>query len=94
MILLLSGCRGNNDIVEDSGPDAEELYAQGQRALQSGSYDRAVQIYRALTVRFPFGRHAEQALLDMAFAQHKGGQPEASISSLDRFLRTYPTHPN
>lgn len=94
VILLLSGCRGGNDVIEDSGPGPEELYEDAQRALQSGSYDRAIQMYRSLTVRFPFGRHAEQALLDMAYAQHKGAEPEAAISSLDRFLRTYPTHPN
>ena len=94
VLLLLSGCRGGNDVVEDTGPGAEELYEMAQRSLQSGNYQRAVQMYRELTVRFPFGRHAEQALLDMAYAQHKDNLPEASIASLDRFLRTYPTHPN
>ncbi len=92
--IVLTGCRGGNDVIEDAGPGPEELYALAQNALQGGNYQRAIQRYRELTVRFPFGRHAEQALLDMAYAQHKGGQGESAISSLDRFIRTYPTHPN
>lgn len=91
--LLLAGC-GGDDAIKDEGPSAEELYSDAQQALSAQRYERAVQLYRSLTIRFPFGRHAEQALLDMAYAQHKGRQPEAAIASLDRFLRTYPTHPN
>ncbi len=89
---LLAACGGKEQREDEIG--AEELYAEAQRALNSSNYSRAVQLYRVLTVRFPFGRHAEQALLDMAYAQFKGGQGDAAIESLNRFLRTYPTHPN
>lgn len=93
LVVLLAGCSGN-DTREDEGPSAEELYEQADRALKAKNYPRAIQLYRSLTVRYPFGRHAEQAMLDMAFAQFKGGENEAAIQTLDRFLRTYPTHPN
>ncbi|MDT8448557.1 MAG: outer membrane protein assembly factor BamD [Wenzhouxiangellaceae bacterium] len=89
---LLAGCGGNKE--RDAGPDAEELYRQASRALNSQNYPEAIRLYRNLTIRFPFGRHAEQAMLDMAYAQYKGGESEAAIGTLDRFLRTYPTHPN
>lgn len=92
LMLGLQGC-GSNDKRED-GPSAEELYADANRALNAQNFPRAIQLYRDLTIRYPFGRHAEQAMLDMAFAQYKGGQTDASIESLNRFLRTYPTHPN
>jgi len=92
LMLGLQGC-GGNDTRED-GPSAEELYDDASRALNAQNYPRAVQLYRALTIRYPFGRHAEQAMLDMAFAQYKGRQNDAAIESLNRFLRTYPTHPN
>ena len=92
LVLALAGCSRQKD--DDDGPGPEELYEQAQRALNAKNYDRAIDRYRSLTIRFPFGRHAEQALLDMAYAQHKARRPEAAISTLDRFLRTYPTHPN
>lgn len=91
LMLLLQGC-GSSD--EREGPNAEELYKQANRALNSQNYSEAIRLYRNLTIRFPFGRHAEQAMLDMAYAQFKGSQNDAAIESLDRFLRTYPTHPN
>ncbi|MCH8477165.1 MAG: outer membrane protein assembly factor BamD [Wenzhouxiangella sp.] len=91
MLALASGCaRDRND--DDAGPEA--LYAEAQRALNSRQYDAAINLYRRLTTRYPFGRHAEQAQLDMAYAMHRARRPEAAITTLDRFIRTYPTHPN
>lgn len=92
VMLGLQGCGGSNE--REGGPSAEELYDEANRALNAQNYPAAIQLYRNLTIRYPFGRHAEQAMLDMAYAQYKGGQTDAAIQSLDRFLRTYPTHPN
>jgi len=92
LVLALAGCGGNDE--RDEGPSAEKLYEEASRALNSQNYPAAIQLYRSLTIRFPFGRHAEQAMLDMAYAQFKGGASEAATETLNRFLRTYPTHPN
>lgn len=92
LTLGLAGCGGNDE--REEGPNAEELYADASRALNAQNYPQAIQLYRSLTIRFPFGRHAEQAMLDMAYAQYKGGRNDEAIESLNRFLRTYPTHPN
>jgi len=92
LTLLLAACGGKDRREEQIG--AEELYAEAQKALNTSNYPRAVQLYRSLMVRFPFGRHAEQAMLDMGYAMYKGGQDDAAIDTLNRFLRTHPTHPN
>jgi outer membrane protein assembly factor BamD len=89
---LLAGC-GNND-ERDEGLSAEELYDEASRALQAQNFPQAIQLYRVLTIRYPFGRHAEQAMLDMAYAQFRGGRGDQATETLNRFLRTYPTHPN
>jgi len=88
---MLSGC-GRETREDDLGP--EILYQDAQQALAGRNYERAIQLYRNLTTRYPFGRHAEQAQLDMAFAMQRAGQSEAALTTLDRFIRTYPTHPN
>lgn len=92
LTLLLAACGGKDRREDEIG--AEELYAEAQRALNTSNYPRAIQLYRSLMVRFPFGRHAEQAMLDMGYALYKGGQDDAAIDTLNRFLRTHPTHPN
>jgi outer membrane protein assembly factor BamD len=90
-LAFASGCGRDR---KDDDRSAEVLYAEAQQALNARSYERAIDLYRNLTTRYPFGRHAEQAQLDMAYAMHRARRPEAALSTLDRFIRTYPTHPN
>lgn len=89
--LALSGC--SREEREDQR-GAEELYAEAQQTLQNRNYISAIDQYKRLTTRYPFGRHAEQAQLDMAYAMHKANRAEQALSTLERFIRTYPTHPN
>jgi outer membrane protein assembly factor BamD len=91
LTLTLAGC--SREEIDDSVP-AEDLYERAKSALQAKAWPQAIDRYKQLTTRYPFGRHAEQAQLDMAFAQYKAGQSEQAITTLDRFIRTYPTHPN
>jgi outer membrane protein assembly factor BamD len=90
-VLVLAGC--SREEVDDSVP-AEELYERANAALQARAWPQAIARYKQLTTRYPFGRHAEQAQLDMAYAQYKARESEQAITTLDRFIRTYPTHPN
>ena len=90
-LLSLAGC--SREKVDDSVP-AEELYEKAHAALRAKAWPQAIDRYKQLTTRYPFGRHAEQAQLDMAFAQYKAGSSEEAITTLERFIRTYPTHPN
>lgn len=94
MILALAFAVGCNRETREDERGAEELYAEAQRALNARNYTAAIEAYRLLTTRFPFGRHAEQAQLDMAYAMFRANQPERALTTLDRFIRTYPTHPN
>jgi len=87
----LSGC--NRDEALDTRT-AEELYSDAKRLLDKGNYQGAVRDYRVLQTRYPFGRYAEQAQLEMAYAFYKAGMPEQALATADRFMRMYPTHPN
>jgi outer membrane protein assembly factor BamD len=91
MLVVATGCR--KDDAQDTR-DASALYNEAKRYLDAQNWGRAVQSYQALTTRFPFGRYSEQAQLELAYAYHKGGIPEAALSTADRFIRTYPSHPN
>ncbi len=91
LLTVLAAC--SREEIEDGVP-AEELYERANAALRAKAWPQAIDRYKQLTTRYPFGRHAEQAQLDMAFAQYKARQSEQAITTLDRFIRTYPTHPN
>jgi len=97
MILLLlggglTGCKKDKERVDER--TAAELYEEAKRQLDNKAYDRAVRSYKTLQTRYPFGRYAEQSQLEMAYAYYKAGQTEQALSTADRFIRTYPTHPN
>jgi outer membrane protein assembly factor BamD len=90
-VVMATGC---NKDKEDEVRTASEMYDDAKRFLDAKNWQRAVYEYQRLTTRFPFGRYNEQAQLEMAYAYHKSGQPERALSTADRFIRTYPSHPN
>jgi outer membrane protein assembly factor BamD len=62
--------------------------------MTNGNWNGAVITYKRLVAQYPYGNYTEQALIETAYAQYKMGDNEEAISSIDRFIRTYPTHRN
>jgi len=91
--LLMTGC-GKEDLEREDGKTAEQLYAEAKHHMDRSAYAEAVQGYKQLQTRYPFGRYAEQAQLEMAYVFYKARKPERALSTADRFIRTYPSHPN
>ena len=96
LALALGACSGNED--EDLPPGADsseyELYQEAQGYLRSKNYELAVQALQLLESRFPFGRYAEQAQLELIFAYHSSYDREAAVEAAERFIRLHPQHPN
>jgi len=92
LLVIVPGCRKDKEAEIDQ--PAAEMYEDAKRYLNAKNWSRAISEYRHLSTRYPFGRYTEQAQLELAYAYHKGGRPEAALSTADRFIRTYPTHPN
>ncbi|MBT4161888.1 MAG: outer membrane protein assembly factor BamD [Gammaproteobacteria bacterium] len=92
-LVTLCGC-SKDEIEEDL--DATELsyYESAQGSLRAGNYQGAIQKLQFLESRFPFGRYAEQAQLELIYAYYKSAQPEAARAAADRFIRLHPSHPN
>lgn len=91
--LLTAGCR-KDDADQEDGRSAAELYDRAKASLDNNAYDKALLSFQQLQTRYPFGRYAEQAQLEMAYAFYKSGRPEQALSTADRFIRMYPSHPN
>lgn len=93
---VASGCsrlRGDKAEV-DEGVPAQELYEKGHQSMRYGNWSSAANTFRRLVAQYPYGPYTEQALIETAYAHYKSGNNEEAISSIDRFLRTYPTHRN
>lgn len=91
-LLFATGC--SKDEEEDLEATELALYESAHSSLRSGNYQNAVSKLQLLESRFPFGRYAEQAQLEIIFAYYRSGQPEAARAAADRFIRLHPTHPN
>lgn len=73
---------------------AQKLYTEAKTSLSSGDYEQAIKYFEFLEARYPFGRYAQQAQLEIAYAYYKYDEPESAIAAADRFIQLYPRHPN
>lgn len=94
LLSLLGGCGiFGKEFDETEGWSAEELYNRASRELGAGNYTRAIELYRKIEARYPFGRFAMQAQLDLAYAHYRADQPEEALAAADRFIALYPQNP-
>lgn len=82
------------DEDETRGWSAGRLYSEARQALEGRDYDRAVQLYEKLEARFPYGRYAQQAQMEIAYAYYKDGEVDSAVAAADRFIKLHPNHPN
>jgi outer membrane protein assembly factor BamD len=91
----LGGCgwlKGDDEVEKTW--TAEQWYKAAKENLDNGSYDAAIKDYEKLEAKFPFGRYAQQAQLEIAYAYYKQGETAQCISALEKFLKLHPNHPS
>ena len=94
LAVIGSGCAWLDKYSDNTvGWDAAKLYSEASSELNSGNYATAVEYYEKLEARYPFGRYAMQAQLDVAYAHYKADEPELAIAAADRFIKLYPQNP-
>lgn len=72
----------------------EQHYASAKSELDAGNWNAAVKSYEQLEAKFPFGRYAQQAQLDTAYAYYKDNETAQAVTAADRFLKLHPNHLN
>jgi outer membrane protein assembly factor BamD len=94
-VLSATACNLLPEVKDDTaGWSAERLYQEAHEMLATGNYTRAVKLFETLEGRYPYGRYAQQAILEGAYANYRANETAAAIAACDRFIRTYPNHPN
>ena len=92
---LIAGCGFFGDKLDPKKNwSVEEFYKNAREELDAGNYAGAVKSYEALEAKYPFGRYAQQAQIDIAYAYYKDGETAQAVSAADRFLKLHPNHPN
>ncbi|WP_266168443.1 outer membrane protein assembly factor BamD [Dyella subtropica] len=70
----------------------DKLYANAHNSMEHADYAASAKAYQRLIARFPSGDYNEQAQLDLAYSQYKDNLPDDAYSTINRFIKTYPTH--
>ena len=93
--LFILGCSGNDelpDIAADTGE--RQMYEEAQRYMRTKNFDLSVRSLEMLESRYPFGKYAEQAQLELIYAHYGAYEHEAAVEAADRFIRLHPQHPS
>jgi outer membrane protein assembly factor BamD len=98
-MFAISGCSSikgmfKKDKDANEGVPVEQLYDRAHTQMTHGNWNGAIMVFKRLVAQYPYGPHTEQALVETAYAQFKSGSNDDAISTIDRFIRTYPTHRN
>ncbi len=90
--LALAACSTSDPPDPTIGWAPERLYAEARDEISSGNWPAAIKLLEKLESRYPFGRWAQQAQLDIAWAHYKDNERALALAAIDRFLRLHPNH--
>jgi len=88
----LLGCGPGKEVDPTADWSVERLYSEASKELAKENYLTAIEYYETLESRFPFGKYATQAQIDVAYAYFKFDEPDSAITALDRFIKLHPRH--
>jgi outer membrane protein assembly factor BamD len=93
LLLAVGACslfhHGKRDTLNNM--TVEQLYQRGHQLSEDGNWGAAQTVYQKLISRFPYGPYNEQAQIELAYAQYKDDKFEDAYSTINEFIKTYPT---
>jgi len=92
-VLVLSGCSMIGEKDETEGWSQQKLFNEATGDMKAGNYERAIKYYEILESRYPFGKYAHQAQLNIAYSYFRFYEPESALAAADRFIKLHPGHP-
>ncbi len=90
--LAVTACGPDKEVDITANWSVEQFYSEARKELSSGNYITAIEYYETLESRFPFGKYATQAQIDVAYAYFKFDEPDSAITAIDRFIKLHPRH--
>jgi outer membrane protein assembly factor BamD len=90
LLLTLVACSSSPD--DKKNYTAEELYSMAMESMEDHNFEKAVKSFEKLQSRYPYGRYAQQAQMEIAYAYYKQAEPAPALSAIDRFIKQYPNN--
>jgi outer membrane protein assembly factor BamD len=95
LAIALGGC----GLFSDKGDpkkdwQAAEYYNAAKQEFDAHNWDASIKLYEALEAKYPFGRFAQQAQIEVAYAYYKQGETASAITALEKFIKLHPNHQN
>ena len=94
LLVALAACSSLSGEDETLGWSAQRLYGEAKDAQANRDWQKAIKYLEKLEARYPYGRYAQQAQLEVAYANWKDGERASAVAAADRFIKLYPNHPN
>jgi outer membrane protein assembly factor BamD len=94
LLLAFAGCSSLPSDDETVGWSAQRLYGEAKDAMADRQWQKAIKYFEKLEARYPYGRFAQQAQLEVAYAYWKDDERASAIAACDRFIKLYPNHEN
>jgi outer membrane protein assembly factor BamD len=98
-VLALTGCSafnffGKKDEPTSADATADKMFREAKESLNNGDYARSIKLLEAFESKYPYGAQAQQAIIDIAWANYKIAEYPVAVSGAERFIKLYPTHVN
>src|SRR5256714_5162742 len=93
-LAVSAACSSLSKEDETTGWSAQRLYGEAKDAMASREWQKAIKYLEKLEARYPYGRYAQQAQLEVAYCHYKDQERASAIAAADRFIKLYPNHPN
>lgn len=93
LLALLAACGSTPEPNQSPSVQAERLYREARDDIEAGAYDRAIQLLGRIEGLAAGSLLAQQALLDLAYANWRSGEKATALSTIDRFIKLNPSSP-
>ncbi len=93
--LVPAGCGLFTSKLEDKKDwSAEQYYKAAKEQFDGQNWEQATKLYEELESKFPYGRYAQQAEIEIAYSYFKQDDAAQAIAAADKFIKLHPNHPN
>lgn len=89
-IMLLAGCSAIAPQDPTLSLNEQQIYELAKTSLNKGNLMESRELYEKLGARYPFGRYAEQAMLDKILMEYKDGEFDAAVARAEQYIKQFP----
>jgi outer membrane protein assembly factor BamD len=93
--VLLASCSGLPQKTDETAAwTTNKLYSEAQDSMSSADWSKCAKYFEQVQGRDPFGPHAQQAQLNVAYCNYRDNEQAQANTAVDRFIKLHPDHPD